>query len=326
MTRQAAVALVAGAAAWPLLARAQQEPMPVVGFLGGGSAETDANRVIAFRRGMAEAGFVEGRNVAIEYRWAEGQFDRLPDLAADLARRHVDAIAALGGTPSALAAKSVTTTIPVVFQVAVDPVEFGLVTSLNRPGGNVTGSTILSVELGRKLFELAHELVPAAPALALLVNPTSPFAETLSSDAKAAARTLGLQLHVLSAKSEREFDPVFSDLAKRQVGAVVMGGDVLFTNRSEALAALMLRYRVPAIYSTREFALAGGLISYGPSIADAWHLTGISVGRILKGEKPANLPVQQVTKVELVINLKAANALGLTLSPSLLARADEVIE
>ena len=317
---------MAGVAAVRPLKAQSQEPMPVVGFLGGGSAETDANRVRAFRQGLAEAGFVEGTNVAIEYRWAEGQFDRLPDLAADLARRKVDAIAALGGTPSALAAKSVTTTIPVVFQVAVDPVEFGLVTSLNRPGGNVTGSTILSVELGRKLFELAHELVPEAPGLALLVNPTSPFAETLSSDAAAAARTLGLQLHVLSAKSEREFDPAFSDLAQRHVGAVVIGGDVLFTNRGDQLAALMLRYRVLAIYSTREFALAGGLISYGPSIADAWRLTGRYVGRILKGEKPANLPVQQVTKVELVINLKAANALGLTISPSLLARADEVIE
>jgi len=326
MRRREFITLLGGAAAWPFAAGAQQPAMPVIGFLGGGSPDLDAKRVGAFRQGLSEAGYAEGKNVAFEYRWAEGRYDRFPALATDLVRRQVNVIAALGGTPSALAAKAATTSIPVIFETAVDPVEFGLVESLNRPGGNLTGVTILSVELGPKLLELAHELVPRATAMALLVNPTSPFAETLSRDTQAAARTLRLQLHVLQASTEREFDTVFATLVELQVGAVVIGPDVLFTNGSDKLAALMLRHTLPAIYSVREFAAAGGLISYGPSITETWRLAGIYAGRILNGEKPADLPVQQVTKVELVINLKAAKALGVTFPITLLGRADEVIE
>jgi putative ABC transport system substrate-binding protein len=229
-------------------------------------------------------------------------------------------------TPAALAAKAATTTIPIVFEAASDPVKLGLVASLNRPGGNLTGVTILSVELGPKLLQLLHELVPTVTVMALLVNPTSPLSETLSRNAQAAARTLGLQLHVLHASTEQDFDKVFADLVQLRAGALVIGADVLFTNRSDQLAALMLRHAVPAIYSTREFAVAGGLMSYGPSIADSWRLMGIYAGRILKGEKPADLPVQQVTKIELVINLKIAKALGLNVPNTLIGRADEVIE
>jgi putative ABC transport system substrate-binding protein len=314
------------AAAWPLAVRAQQPTMPVIGFLGGGSADTDENRVHAFRQGLSETGYVEGKNVAIEYRWAQGQYNRFPALAADLVRRQVDVIAAFGGTASALPAKAATNSIPIVFSVAVDPVEFGLVDSLNRPGGNVTGVALLSVQLGPKLLELLHEMVPAVTVVAVLVNPTSPLAETLLKDAGVTARTLGLQVHVLHAKTERDFDSVFATLVRLRVGALVIGADAFFTDHGKQLAALALRHGVPAIYPTREFAISGGLISYGPSITESWRVMGIYTSRILKGEKPADLPVQQVTKVELVINLITAKALGLTVPPSLLARADEVIE
>jgi ABC-type uncharacterized transport system substrate-binding protein len=324
--RRKFLATLGSAAAWPLAARAQQAAIPVIGFLGGGSPDTDANRVRAFRQGLSEGGYVEGKNVAIEYRWAEGQYDRFPALAAELVRRQVDVIAAFGGTASALPAKAATSSIPIVFSVAVDPVEFGLVDSLNRPGANITGVTLLSVVLGPKLLELLHELVPTATVMALLVNPTSPLAETLIGDAQAAARTLGLKLHILHASSEHDFDSVFASLVQLRAGALVIGADAFFTNHSEQLAALAFRHAMPAIYPVREFAAAGGLMSYGPSIADSWRLMGIYTGRILNGEKPADLPVQQVTKVELIINLKIAKALGLTFPLTLLGRADEVIE
>ena len=318
--------LLGGAAAWPLAARAQQPAMPVIGFLGGGSPNTDANRVRAFRQGLREADYVEGKNITIEYRYAEGQYDRFPALATDLVRRQVNVIAAIGGTPSARAAKAATTSIPIVFSTAVDPVEFGLVKSLNRPGGNLTGVTILSVELEPKLFELLHELVPAVSVVALLANPTSPFAETLSRDAQPAARTLGLQLRVLQATTDRELNSVLADLRQLQVGGLVIGSDVFFNSRSEQLAALTVRHAMPAVYQYRPFVAAGGLMSYGGSLEDSYRLAGIYTGRVIKGEKPGDLPVQQSTKVEMFLNLKTANALGVTVPLSLLGRADEVIE
>jgi putative ABC transport system substrate-binding protein len=281
----------------------------------------------ALRQGLSEAGYVEGKNVAIEYRWAEGQYDRLPVLAAELAHRRVAVIAALGGTVSALAAKEATATIPIVFGVAADPVEIKFVESLNRPGANLTGVTILSVELGPKLLEMLHELLPSAIIIALLVNPANPaLAEPFSQTLRAAALGFGLQLHVLHTSSEGDFDAVFTTSVRLRASALVIGPDPLFTNGSDKLAVLMLRHALPAIYSVREFAVAGGLISYGPSIADAWRLMGIYAGRILKGEKPADLPVVQSAKVELVINLKTAKALGITMPPLIIERADEVIE
>jgi putative ABC transport system substrate-binding protein len=275
---------------------------------------------------LAETGYVEGKNVTIEYRWAEGRYERFPALAADLVRRQVNVIAAFGGTASALPAKAATTSIPIVFSVAADPVEIGLVDSLNRPGGNITGVTILSFTLGPKLLELMHELVPKATVFAMLVNPTSPLAETLLRDGRASARTLGLELQVLHASAERDFDSVFASLIQLRAGALVIGADAFFTNHTKQLVALAIRHAVPSIYPTREFAEAGGLISYGPSIAESWRLMGIYTSWILKGEKPADLPVQQVTKVELVLNLKTAKTLGITFPISLLGRADDVIE
>jgi putative ABC transport system substrate-binding protein len=326
MRRRQFIALMGAAAAWSGAAYAQQPALPVVGFLGGGSPDTDANRVFSLKQGLSDTGYVEGRNFAIEYRWAEGSYDRYPALLADLVHRQVTVIVSSGGTPAALAAKAATTTIPIVFQLGVDPVTVGLVASLNRPGGNLTGVTILSVEVGPKRLELLHELVPTATVVALLVNPTSPLTEALSRDAQAAARTLGLELHVLHASTERDFDTVFANLVQLRAGALVIGGDVLFANFSNQLAALALRHAVPAIFQFREFAAAGGLMSYGTSLTDVYRQIGVYTGRILKGEKPAELPVQQVTKVELIINLKTAKALGLTVPLSLLGRADEVIE
>ena len=300
--------------------------MPVVGHLSTRWSGDDPYLLIAFRRGLSEAGFVEGRNVLIEFRWAEGQNDRLPAMAADLVRRNVTVIAATGGIPSALAAKSATTATPVVFYVAVDPVEFGLVASLARPGGNVTGVTSLGTEVGPKRLELLHELTPTAKTFALLVNPTNPNSAILARDLQAAARTLGLELHVLHASAERDFDNVFTTLVQLRAGGLVIGPDAFFTSRSARLAALTVRHAMPTIYNYREFAAAGGLMSYGGSFAELYRTVGVYAGRILKGEKPADLPVQQSTKVELIINMKTAKAFGLTVPLSLLGRADEVIE
>jgi putative ABC transport system substrate-binding protein len=323
--RQFIFALGGATLAWPLAARAQQPAMPVIGFLNSASPDNYEPMVDAFRQGLKETGYVEGQNVAIEYRWAGGQYDRLPAMAADLVRRQVAVIVA--NTPGNLAAKAATTTIPIVFTTAGDPVQIGLVASLNRPGGNITGVTNLSVELGPKWLELLHELVPTATIMALLVNPTSPnLTESTTKDLQAAARTLGLKLHVLHVSSERDFDKVFATLVRLRVGGLVIGSDPFFNSRSEQLAALTVRYAVPTIFQTRAFVAAGGLMSYGGSVAGTYHQVGMYTGRILKGEKPADLPVQQSTKVELFINLKTANALGLTVPDKLLVAADEVIE
>jgi putative tryptophan/tyrosine transport system substrate-binding protein len=326
--RRKFIAVLGGAAAtWPLAAHAQQPAMPVVGFLGSaGTAQAFAARLAVFRQGLQESGFREGQNVAIEYRWAEDQVDRLPALAADLVRRRVSVIAAASG-PAARAAKAATATIPIVFQLGNDPVAVGLVASLNRPGGNITGVTTLSVELGPKRLELLHEVAPAATIMAVLVNPNNVTAfETQSRDLQAAAVSLGLQLHVLHASVERDLDPVFASLVQLRAGGLAIGGDAFLNSQSEQLAALAIRHAVPAIHQPREFAAAGGLMSYGGSPTESYRLAGVYAGRILKGEKPADLPVQQVTKVELVINVKTAKALGLSVPLALLTRADEVIE
>ena len=327
MRRREFISLLGSAAvAGPLAARAQQ-PMPVIGFLHSVSFDNLAHLVQSFHQGLKEAGFVEGRNVSIEYRWAEGHYDRLPALAADLVRRQVAVIAAPGGTPTALAAKAATATIPIVFLAGVDPVTAGLVASLNQPGGNVTGVSILNVDVVAKRLELLHELVPTAAVIALLVNPTNPvYTEPEIKEARDAAGSLGPQLHVLNASNEDEIDAAFATMVREGAGALVLSPDPFFNGRRVQLAALEARYGIPVIADRREFVEAGGLMSYGPNLADANHQVGALVGRILKGARPADLPVQQVVKIELVINLKTAKTLGIAIPLPLLGRADEVIE
>jgi len=329
MKRREFITLVGGAAAaWSLAARGQQPAMPVVGVL---SAEwpnaVTADRLHAFRGGLNDTGYFEGRNVTIEYRWAEGRNDRLPALAAELVRLPVNVIVCAGSTPATIAAKAASTTVPIVFYGGADPVSMGLVASLSRPGGNVTGVTTLNVEIGAKRLEVLHELVPTATMIAGLVNPTNPvIAETETRDLQAAARTLGLTLHMLHASSEQEIDTAFMTLVQVRAGALVIGTDALFNSRSEQLAVLTLRHEVPAIYQFREFVLSGGLASFGTTVVDTYRRLGVYTGRILKGEKPADLPVQQATKLDLIINMKTANALGITVPLPLVGRADEVIE
>ncbi len=315
-------------AAWPLAARAQQPAMPVVGFLNAASPNLFAHVVRAFHLGLNETGYVEDRNVAVEYRWAEDQYDRLPALAADLVRHRVSVIATGSNIVAAMAAKAATTTIPIVFLTGADPVEDKLVASLARPGGNLTGITTLNVELGPKRMEVLHELIPTATVMAVLINPINNLAvvETDARQAQAAARALGLQIHILEASTERDFDSVFSTMIQRRAGGLVISADVFFSSRSTRLAALALRYAMPTISPYRDFVTSGGVMSYGGSVTDQYRLVGVYTGRILKGEKPADLPVQQVTKVRLVINMKTAKALGLTVPTSLLGRADEVVE
>ena len=316
-----------GAAAWPLAARAQQQPaMPVVGFLGSSSAADRTRLVTAFRQGIRESGYVEGENVAIEYRWAQDQYDRLPDLAADLVRRQVTVIAA-HDTPSSIVAKAATTTIPIVFASGADPVKLGLVASLNRPGGNVTGVTFVVAELGAKLLGLLHELQPGAVRVGVLVDPNFAPTQSFVSDVQAAALSIGKQIDVLvEASTGRDIDTAFASLAQKPIDALLVAPSPLFNNRRVQLATLAAYHRVPAIYPLRDFAEAGGLMSYGTSITEANRLAGVYVGRVLKGAKPADLPVMQSTKFEFVINLNTAKAFGLSLPPGLLAIADEVIE
>ena len=324
MMRRREVLLLAGgvmAMARPL--RAQQKAMPMIGFLSAGSL---GPLVAAFHRGLSEAGWVEGKNVAVEYRWAEGHYDRLPALAADLVSRNVEVIVATGGNVSALAAKSVTSTIPIVFSVGDDPIASGLVASLARPSGNLTGISIMLTELMPKRLELISELVSLARVIALLVNPKNPSTESMIRDVQEAARAKGVQLQILRAGTESEIDDAFAALVQLHAGALVVMGDAFFFSWREQLVALAARHAVPAIYDVHEYAAAGGLISYGPSLTGLWRQVGIYAGKILEGAKPADLPVQQPTTFELVVNLKTATALGLTVPPSILARADEVIE
>jgi len=325
MKRRTFIMLLGGAAAWPLAARAQQAVMPVIGFLSPGSPEADALRLSAVQRGLKEIGYVEGQNVEIEYRGARSQYDHLLALAVDLVGRQVSVIVTVG-TPATLAAKAATDTIPIVFAMGADPVQFSLVSGLNRPGGNITGVYALNYAVLGKRLELLHELIPTTGVIALLTNPSSPFTEVETKALYEAARTLGVELRVLNAANESEIDAAFTTLVKERSVPLVVSNDAMFTNQRVRLVVLAARHAIPAIYSDRQFSAAGGLMSYGPDLADAYRQVGIYTGRILKGTKPTDLPVQQSVKVELVINLNTAKALGITFPLPLLGRADKVIE
>jgi putative ABC transport system substrate-binding protein len=327
LRRREFVTLLGGAAAaWPIAARAQQQTMPVIGFLGTASANPFAHLIAGFRQGLKETGFVEGQNVAIEFRWAEGQYDRVPALAADLVRRQVAVIVAVGGETSAFAAKAATTTIPIVFNVAGDPVKVGLVASLSRPGGNATGVNTFTAELAAKRLGLLHELIPTALLIAVLVNPNFLPAAANAREVEAAALITGQKILLLKADSESGIDAAFATIGQMRSGGLLVAADPFFNSRRDQIVALAARHTIPAVYEWREFAAAGGLMSYGTSLVDAYRQQGIYAGRILKGEKPADLPVMQLTKFELVINLKTAKALGIKVSDNLLSLADEVID
>ena len=327
MKRREFITLVGGGAVWPLAARAQHSEMPVIGLIDSDAPETHTNLLRAFRQGLKETGYVEGRDVGIEYRWSDGQYDRLPQLAADLVRRQVTVITTIDGSSSALAAKAATSTIPVVFRIGADPVALGLVGSLNRPGANITGTTARTLEAGKKWLQLLQETVPSVTEFAVLTNPTSPnLAEVQTKDLQAAARNLNLRIHLLNASTEHEFETVFAKITELHAGGLVITSDSFFFAHIDKLAALAAQNKVPAIFGFREFPAAGGLMSYGSDLADEHRTIGGYVGRILKGEKPGDLPVQQSIKVQLVLNLRAANALGITLPQTLHVAADEVIE
>jgi ABC-type uncharacterized transport system substrate-binding protein len=327
MRRREFITLLSGtAAAWPLVARAQQPAMPVIGFLSSRSPNESAGVIGAFRQGLQETGFAEGQNVVIAFRWAEGAYDRLPKLAADLVGLKVTVLFAAGGPPAALAAKAATSTIPIVFSAVNDPDRLGLVASFNRPGGNVTGMSTFTADIGAKSVELLMEFVPKAAVIAYLVNPSNPAVEIYAEEATRAASALGVQIRVLNASTEGDLDNAFSALAGLGAAGLVVPGEPFFDSKRDKIVALAARYAVPAIYGFREYVTAGGLMSYGASLPDSYRRAGIYVGRIIKGEKPADLPIMQPTKFDLLINLKTAKALGLTIPPTLLATADEVIE